>query len=234
MNSDQIASAVRGILKWLGGALAAHGAAKAAQVVNMPDVIELVIGLVTTIVGFVMSHKWHADDSQPGGTLSGTVTKVGAIVLLCGMALGMVGCVGGNARLEQGGAYAPVDFVVSTNSAGIISTNVVELQQADFALFEADAAFNTAASAVQAVFRLERDNRALLWSISPKIKGELDTLRPAAWKAITEYTVARAAYLANPIPANLTPMETLTSQIEAILAAAQAAMQTPLQNVISK
>ena len=92
MNSDQIGSLIRSLLKTAGAALAAHGMTKAGNFLNAEDVI----GIIIASVGFVASHKWHADDTTSGGTLAGTVTKVGVIALAAGM---LSGCASFNANV---------------------------------------------------------------------------------------------------------------------------------------
>lgn len=120
----------------------------------------------------------------------------------------MTGC--GTPRLEQGGAYAPVD------------TNGVATAAPDYAFFVVDSAYDLAYSAVDSVFTFERQNRAMLWAISPTIKHSLDNLRPQAWGIAVKYAKARAAYMANPVPANLTLLQQLLAEVQQLSATVQA------------
>ena len=63
MTQDQIDSAVRTACKIIGGILAAHGAQQMATVINMPDVIEAIGGLVTAGIAIYASHSTHAATS---------------------------------------------------------------------------------------------------------------------------------------------------------------------------
>jgi hypothetical protein len=56
MNTDQIASLIRSALKIIGAALVAHGATKAAAIINSEDAI----GLAIAIAGLAMSHFNHS------------------------------------------------------------------------------------------------------------------------------------------------------------------------------
>lgn len=221
MNSDQIMSIVRSLLKLVGGMLIAHGASKAASWINTEDAV----GLVMTIIGFVTSHVTHKDDSQP----TGTSVPLSLIAFLL-LPVFLIGCAGANSKLEVGGAYAPATFQVATNSSGGISTNVVQTLVPDLAFYAADATFDLAYSTIDGAFKFERDNRSMLWSISPNIKHTLDGIRPTAWKVVQRYTAARAAYMANPTPVGLSLLQDAATKIQALAAAAQAATSTVTTN----
>lgn len=113
-------------------------------------------------------------------------------------------------KLESGGAYAP------TNSVGQV------VIAPDIAFYQTDAAFSLAYGAVQAVLKFELDNRDYLWGLSPQIKKTLDGVRPDIQKAVTEYFVARDAYKANPTPAGLSLLQTITAKAQQLATAAQA------------
>lgn len=115
-------------------------------------------------------------------------------------------CVGCKATLQQGGAYN------LTGSAP------------DMPLFVADTAYQLAYNTIDAVFTTERNNRAFLWSLSPKIKQSLDSIRPQAVAADQDYLKARAAYIANPTPANLSGVQAVLAKIQQLATAAQAAL----------
>ena len=122
------------------------------------------------------------------------------------------GCKSG--KLEGGGFYAPN----STNAAGIATAHP------DYKFFICDLAFSTAYSAVDAAFTFERNNRKLLWKVSPEIKHALDKIRPAAWSTVQRYARARSAYLTSPTPAGLSTLETVLIEIQKLAASAQAAL----------
>ena len=76
MNSDQLNSLVRSVLKIAGAVLMAHGATKYAAIVNTEDMA----GVVVTIIGMWLSHQTHgvgvqalacspaATAGEPGGS----------------------------------------------------------------------------------------------------------------------------------------------------------------------
>lgn len=119
----------------------------------------------------------------------------------------ITGCVHG--KLEQGGAYAPVD----ANGAQTIAP--------DFEFYIADATYKTVHSAGMAVFQFELDNRTALYKISPNIKKELDKLRPQFWQYNGMYLRARHGYLLNPTPAGLDAMNSVLAKIKQLSQAAQ-------------
>ena len=128
------------------------------------------------------------------------------------VAIALMGCKSG--KLEGGGAYAPS----TTNSAGIA------VAQPDYKFFICDLAFSTAYSAVDAALTFEKNNRKLLWGVSPEIKHTLDKIRPVAWSAVQKYSRARRVYLTSPTPAGLSTLQNLLSEIQKIAASAQAAL----------
>ncbi len=135
------------------------------------------------------------------------MTKILSNILLV-LAL-CLGCQ--SSRLEIGGSYAP-------------GTNGVSTVKADMPLFVVDSAFDLAYSTIDATFKFERDNRLLLWKISPNIKHTLDVLRPQALKVAKEYLLVRAVYKNNPVPANLTALQSVLLKMQQLSVAAQAAL----------
>lgn len=105
-----------------------------------------------------------------------------------------------------------------TNSAGVVSLAV----QPDYAFFIVDSAFDLAVSALDAAFTFERVNRAMLWKVSPDIKHGLDQVRPVAVQVKVDYAKARAAYMANPVPANLTILQQVLARAQQAAATAEA------------
>jgi hypothetical protein len=132
----------------------------------------------------------------------------GILALLCGSS-----CKG---KLEPGGAYSPV----TTNADGTLNFT----QAPDIGLFVADSGFDLAYSGMETAFKIERDNRALLWKVSPQIKHTLDQIRPKAVDGKLKYAQARAAYIANPVPANLDALNTILAEVKALTAAATAVL----------
>lgn len=128
----------------------------------------------------------------------------------------LVGCA---SRLESGGAYAPTKEVIENGQ-----TNIVATAAPDKGFFVVDASFDLAYSAVDAAFNFEKNNRLLLWRLSPEIKHTLDKIRPQAFNAVQIYGTARDAYLANPTPAGLDALKTALGKMQQISAAAQAAL----------
>ena len=123
-------------------------------------------------------------------------------VLLLGVAAFTPAC--HTPTLDSGGAYAQPG------------------QVADMPFEVADAAFNFSWTAVNAAFKFERDNRALLWKLDPSIKNTMDTIRPQAAAAWLDYAKARKAYKANPTPANLTTLNAVLAQVQRLVSAAAA------------
>jgi hypothetical protein len=72
MNQQQTDSLIRSVLKVAGAVLVAHGATKAASVVNCEDMFGLIVGLV----GVVQSYRHHASPSE---TTSATADLNGII-----------------------------------------------------------------------------------------------------------------------------------------------------------
>jgi len=136
-----------------------------------------------------------------------------AIAILL-IASSLLGC--GTTKLEPGGPYAPTNAVPGS-----------VLPAPDPAFFAVDATFKLAYSALDAAFKFEYDNADLLWAISPTIKRELDKLRPKAIEIRNAYAVARAAYKANPTPANLSALESAMARCQQLAGVAQAILPKP-------
>jgi hypothetical protein len=132
------------------------------------------------------------------------------IIALC-VALCGLGSSCKNSRLAEGGAYAPVTGS-TTNAA------------ANLAFFQADSAYDLAYAAIDAAFKFEKENRAMLWKISPGIKHALDKIRPEAVNINRKYLAARAAYMAYPTPAGLGELQTMLGQLQQLSAAAVAVL----------
>lgn len=147
--------------------------------------------------------KSGASTAGPGGTAL-------LILLIFPACLLFAGCKA--PQLEAGGAYAPLD------------ANGVAIVAADPVFFEVDSAYDLAYSTIDGAFLFERQNRAALWQISPQIKHTLDAIRPQAWAVAVQYAKARQAYIANPVPANLSTLQSVLAHAQQLVATAQAVM----------
>lgn len=111
--------------------------------------------------------------------------------------------------LEPGGAYA------------------VTNQVADTALFVADGAYQVAYKSLDFAFTFERANEALLWKMNPNIKHTMDKLREQAWSLNVQWSKARQAYVAQPIPSNMSALKTVLAHMQKLAVTAQAAFNNP-------
>lgn len=124
MNQDQFLSLLRTVLKVSGSALAAHGATKAASIVNAEDVI----GAVLLIGGALWSHFHHTESPAPTKPTGTVITTL--LALVCGGVL-LTGCTGvpqttvrftiGNTQFK--GTF-PKQFT-ATNLVALVNTNGV-------------------------------------------------------------------------------------------------------------
>jgi hypothetical protein len=105
-----------------------------------------------------------------------------------------------------------------------VDTNGVAEVAPDYSFFIVDSGFDLAASTIDGVFKFERENRAALFKLSPAIKHDLDTLRPQVLSVEKDYLKARAAYMANPVPANVSTLQTILGKVQQLVAAVSAAM----------
>ena len=87
MNTDQLSSLVRTVMKLAAALLASHGLADTAGLINTPDVTAAVL----LIVSLLWSHFSHAD---PDGTppTTGTGTRLALWLALLIPALVFTGC----------------------------------------------------------------------------------------------------------------------------------------------
>lgn len=127
-----------------------------------------------------------------------------AVVIAVCTALG--GC---KTKLEPGGAYAPVD-----PAGNVLGT--------DTGLALADASYKLAYDTMFAVFKYERDNRAELFALSPRVKHGLDALRPQVVAVDRRWAIARSTYRVNPTPAGLGTLQTILAEIQRLLPVVQA------------
>lgn len=153
------------------------------------------------------------------GEVIQTTAKAAAMIMLLGLlSFGLVGC--GTHPLEAGGAYNPATF--TTNADATVTTNLTAAP--DMTLYTADAAFDFANTAILSAMQFERENRALLFSISPDVKHKLDAFRVQYVELVKQWAVARKAYIANPVPANANTMTAVLAKIKAINAAVSTAI----------
>lgn len=137
------------------------------------------------------------------------------LVSIIGMALMLAvtftGCKTPN--LEPGGAYNPQPGIIAPEKS----------------LFVADAGYQLAYTAIDEVFKYERNNRAQLAAISPAIKPALDKLRDEAWDINVRWAKARQAYKLNPTPANLTTFQNVLSEIQRLVPVVQTQLTQSIQ-----
>jgi hypothetical protein len=131
----------------------------------------------------------------------------------------ITGCKNFNRQLETGGAYAPGTNTVVNGELVTVPTGAP-----DRAFFAVDSAFQLAHAVANAVFSYERENRLLLWNLSPDIKRDLDKIRPQYSDAVRKYAAARRAYTANPTPAGLSDLQTTLLQLQNFANAASAVL----------
>lgn len=175
----------------------------------------------------VWSGSATAPQNQSAQPQKGTLGALGVLTfgLLTTALLGTTACQ--NPSLQSGGAYAPG---VSATNAQTGAVTFTPTAAPDLQLYQADAAFYVAYTALDGACQLEYANRAMLYRLSPDIKHTLDKIRPDAWLATQTYLAARAAYLANPTPANASALTVGITKIQALSAAAVAATQTVAAN----
>lgn len=187
MNTDQTTSMVRSVLKVAGGILLAHGASKAAAVVNGEDSV----GLVVTIVGFVWSHFSNSDNSiaKKADAIADKAPPVGSVtgmVLILGMlSLAAVGC--SKTTLAPGGAYA--NMPNGTNA------------------FNADLPIVTAYNEMDAFVVSEANNHAWYASNFPVAVTAANYIRANGSNWCDTAVAARKAFVANSSSSNQTVLD---------------------------
>lgn len=148
-------------------------------------------------------------------------TTVAALVFGVWCLVFVPGCAGPQ-KLEPGGVYAP------TNAAGEVVTN-------ERALALADASYKFAYETALAAYRFERDNRELIWRLSPtigaRVKAALDDARATTWDIDQRWARARQAYRANPTPAGLSAVQTALAELERIIPVIQSQLAPVYQLV---
>lgn len=164
--------------------------------------------------------------------ISNSANKVSALIAAAALsAIVLAGCA--TPHLANGGAYAPGAVNVSTNADGSTITNFVASSSPNLALYYADASYSTAYAIVDGAFQWEKQNRTQLFALDPDIKHQLDAIRPAAWDVNQRWALARKAYLQSPIPANLTAIQQIIAQVQALVPAVQAAQGLALTSTNS-
>lgn len=167
-------------------------------------------GLRSIIRSIYFGSATAGPKTPGGGPPAGPGVAVVLALLILPSCLLLSACKG--PQLEAGGAYAPLD------------ANGVATVAADPVFFEVDSAYDLAYSTLDGAFLFERQNRQALWAISPQIKHTLDSIRPQAWGVAVQYARARQAYITNPIPANLSTLQSVLAHIQQLLASAQAVL----------
>jgi hypothetical protein len=169
MNTDQINSAVRSAFKIIGAILLAHGATKAAALVNSEDVI----GLVLTVAGLIASHNWHRNTSAATPTAGG---RTGGAALL--VALGLASSI-----LFAGGCSSTPQTV--TYQAAATSSVTVETALKAYNDFAASGKTTPAQNAaVKAAFERYQAAFALVCDAGAVYSATSQTNAPAASAAL--------------------------------------------------
>lgn len=164
--------------------------------------------LAVVLVGEAPPTMWQVLAAIVLGVVSGakdvrSLMKLPPLVLIFGLlSFGVMGCVT-EKRLEVGGAYAGTAELAARPE-----------------LFVLDASFDLAYAALDATFKHEKANRALLWKISPNIKRGLDKIRGQAGIVKGDYALARKIYEDNPTPAGLNEMQTALNKLQVLNVAA--------------
>lgn len=188
------------------GIIAAGGALGVVLVGDQPTLWQL---LAAVVLGLVVAAKDIRSQLQlppvegdgkpkpPSANHFGLWVVIGLLGLM-----GLTGCVT-EQRLETGGAYA-----------------ATATQAAQPELFVLDASFDLAHAALDATFKHEKANRALLWKISPNIKRGLDQIRREAAVVKGDYALARTIYLETPTPAGLAAAQEALNKLQRLNVAA--------------
>jgi outer membrane PBP1 activator LpoA protein len=116
-------------------------------------------------------------------------------------------------KFEPGGAYAKSETLAAMPE-----------------LYATDAAFDIAWRACDIAFLYEKNNRAALWQLSPKIKKRTDEIRVEASQVWLDYAVARQAYLSNPIQANLAALQSSLARLQQLNIVALTIIQSKGEN----
>lgn len=153
-------------------------------------------------------------DSSAGKNLN-------TLILCAFLSVGIAGCSSLGANLADGGAYSPVVIITTTNAEGVVTVNASRVIEPDFKFFVADSAFDIASGVVIGVFKFEKENRAAIFAVTPKIKHELDKVRPVALDIIRRYGAARKIYIKNPTPAGIGKLEATLLEIQKVSLIAQ-------------
>lgn len=104
MNTDQLNSLIRSVLKIIGTALLAHGYTTAGTWLGAEEII----GAIIAVAGFIASHNWHKDESQPPAPKF----PVSSFIILTS-SLAFCGCIATNPLHRPGDATTPA-YIVDT------------------------------------------------------------------------------------------------------------------------
>ena len=139
---------------------------------------------------------------------------IGIAALSLAMVFGSMGCK--TNELAAGGAY-------NQNPTG---TNGTDSALPDVGFYLVDSAFDLGETTLDAALKIEANNRAFYFKLNPVIKHSLDSIRPQAWKAIGQYTAARADYTATHSTNSLAVMQAANNQISTLSAEATSLVTT--------
>ncbi len=156
--------------------------------------------------------------------------KFKSILLVAVACLSLTAC-NNSPNLEPGGSYAPTITNSTTNSEGVVTTNVYPAISPQQVLFATDAAYRFAYETAIGVFEFEKENRAIIEAVAPKVVEALDIARDAVWDIDQRWAKARKAYKANPTPARLDTIQTILAELQRILPTIQAELNPYLQSL---
>lgn len=153
--------------------------------------------------------------------------KFKSLLLVAVACLSLTAC--NKPNLETGGAYAPSVTNRTTNSTGEIVEELVPSTAPETILFSTDAAYRFAYESAISVFEFEKENRAVIAALAPKVTPALDKARDVVWDIDQRWAKARQSYKKNPTPAGLTAIQNILSEMQRILPAIQSELNPYLQ-----
>lgn len=174
------------------------GAALVTKGVISDTGLESVIGGLITIIGIVWSHYDNSapTDKPPSSGSSGAASLIVLCAILGVFGAGLTGC----ASMDASGPY-----------------------KGDKALYVADLTITTSYTVLEKFVTFEYQNREALAG-QPAIKAMADKIRINAPTWFQNAEIARDAYAAHPVSANLTALQNSIQVIQAAIQAASAYM----------
>ena len=204
MNSDQLASVIRSLLKVVAGLLAAHGLQDTATLLNTPDVISAAL-LITSLAWSHLSHsaKDSANPPPPFGGKAALLLALALPSLLC------FGC----ASLAPGARAVVVRAEQSITIANATFDSAVKIDNANRSFFRTNApAFHQFCE----------------WLRTPVVMPPLTNAEPRGLAIVqsadavkNEYKATSSTNAYDQLIAALATVETATSEAQKLLATTQ-------------